>query len=301
MSVPVFALAVGLVFVLLALNAFRPLFRPAPLTVLSFFPAWLTIELPLHHAVAAAAVAGLLAWAGALREWPGRLGFVLALGASIALVAGWLRGFAARKAVDDALREALGPRWEDFIDRRPFDRLPPHPDRWRWAAPFAVRRRGVEVLRDIVFAEPVAGVRLRLDLYRPRMRESGCPALLFVHGGAWAIGYKERQAQPMLYGLAAQGWVCATIDYRLSPRAVFPDHLIDVKHGLAWMRRHGPEYGADPGFLVVSGNSAGGNLAALAALTPNDPRYQPGFEAEDTSVDGCVAFYGVFLVGKPGA
>jgi acetyl esterase/lipase len=157
-----------------------------------------------------------------------------------------------------------------------------------------VRRRGVEVLRDIVFAEPVAGVRLRLDLYRPKTREAGCPALLFVHGGGWAIGYKERQAQPMLYGLAAQGWVCATIDYRLSPRATFPDHLVDVKHGLAWMRRHGPEYGADPGFLVVSGNSAGGHLAALAALTPNDPRYQPGFEAADTSVDGCVAIYGVY-------
>ncbi len=83
-------------------------------------------------------------------------------------------------------------------------------------------------------------------------------------------------------------------NYRLAPRATFPDPLVDLKRAVAWIRRHGPEYGADPDFLVVTGGSAGGHLAALVALTPNAPEYQPGFEDVDTAVAGCVAFYGVY-------
>jgi acetyl esterase/lipase len=149
-------------------------------------------------------------------------------------------------------------------------------------------------MQDVPFATCEDGTVLRLDLFRHRSRPSGCPALLFAHGGGWALGYKERQGLPLLYGLAAQGWVCVSIDYRLSPRATFPDHLVDVKRGIAWLREHGAEHGADPGFLVATGNSAGGHLASLAALTPNDPEYQPGFERVDTTVSACVSFYGVY-------
>jgi len=70
--------------------------------------------------------------------------------------------------------------------------------------------------------------------------------------------------------------------------------LLDVKQAIRWIREHGAEYGANPDFLVVTGGSAGGHLCALAALTANDPEYQPGFEQVDTSVRGCVAFYGVY-------
>jgi acetyl esterase/lipase len=85
-----------------------------------------------------------------------------------------------------------------------------------------------------------------------------------------------------------------SVDYRLAPSATFPEPLIDVKHAIRWIREHGAEYGANPDFLVVTGGSAGGHLCALAALTANDPEYQPGFEQVDTSVRGCVAFYGVY-------
>jgi acetyl esterase/lipase len=97
-----------------------------------------------------------------------------------------------------------------------------------------------------------------------------------------------------MHHLAARGWVCVSADYRLSPRATFPDHLIDVKQAIAWIRAQGAEYGADPNFLVVTGGSAGGHLAALTALTANEPEYQPGFAEVDTAVDACVAFYGVY-------
>jgi acetyl esterase/lipase len=80
----------------------------------------------------------------------------------------------------------------------------------------------------------------------------------------------------------------------LSPHATFPDQLVDLKRAIQWIREHGAEYGADPDFLIVTGGSAGGHLASLVALTANDSRYQPGFENVDTSVQGCVSFYGVY-------
>ena len=94
--------------------------------------------------------------------------------------------------------------------------------------------------------------------------------------------------------LAAHGWVCVSVDYRLSPRATFPDHLVDVKRALVWVRDHAEELGADTTFIAIAGNSAGAHLASLAALTQNQPEYQPGFESGDTSVNACVGFYGIY-------
>ncbi len=107
----------------------------------------------------------------------------------------------------------------------------------------------------------------------------------------------------MLYRLAGRGWVCISANYRLSPAARFPDHLVDAKKVIAWVREHGARYGADASILVVAGSSAGGNLAATAALTPNDPRFQAGFEATDTSVTAAVcqyAYYGHYHGADPG-
>jgi acetyl esterase/lipase len=94
--------------------------------------------------------------------------------------------------------------------------------------------------------------------------------------------------------LASRGWVCFSVDYRLSPRATFPDHVVDVKRAIAWVKAHAHEYGGDPSFVALAGNSAGGHLAALAALTADDPSLQPGFEGEDTRVQACVPFYGIY-------
>ena len=76
------------------------------------------------------------------------------------------------------------------------------------------------------------------------------------------------------------------------PAAQHPEHLIDLKKVIARVRTHGQEYGADPALLFVSGSSAGGHLAALAALTPNDPPFQPGFEDADTSVTAAIGLNG---------
>ena len=108
------------------------------------------------------------------------------------------------------------------------------------------------------------------------------------------LGDKREQGVPLLNHLAVNGWVGINANYRLSPRAKFPDHLIDLKKAIAWYREHAEEHGADPNFLCVTGGSAGGHLTALVGLTPNDPEYQEGFEDVDTTMRAAVPFYGVY-------
>jgi acetyl esterase/lipase len=133
-----------------------------------------------------------------------------------------------------------------------------------------------------------------LDVYRHRSHPSGGPTLIHLHGGAFVGGRKNSETRPLIYRLASQGWLCISANYRLSPAASFPDHLVDVKKVIAWVREHGHDFGADPAVVFVAGSSAGAHLAAMAALTPNDHGLQPGFEHVDTSVTAAVCLYGYY-------
>jgi acetyl esterase/lipase len=163
--------------------------------------------------------------------------------------------------------------------------------------PLAFVTRGVNRTRGIKFAE-VDGKKLRLDIYRPAGDDPDDdliqPAVIQVHGGGWLAGSRFEQGIPLLNHMAAIGWVGFNVDYRLSPEATFPDHVVDVKRAIAWVRENAEELGIDPEMICLTGGSAGGHLTALAALTPGDPDFQPGFEEADTSVAAAVPFYGVF-------
>ena len=223
----------------------------------------------------------------------GWVAFGLAVLTSVGLgVVAW-RGFRAGPVVARALSDGLGAGWRTAVDagiaarlrrRLPFASIV--------FAPFFVRRRDVERMANIRYGD--AGSSNLLDVYRHRSHPSGGPTLIHLHGGAFRRGRKNREARPLLYRLASQGWVCISANYRLSPAATFPDPLIDVKKVIAWTRAHGHEYGADPAVVFVAGSSAGGHLAALAALTPNDPVFQPGFERADTSVTAAICLYGYY-------
>jgi acetyl esterase/lipase len=160
----------------------------------------------------------------------------------------------------------------------------------RLLRPYPSLPRRVVVIRDIAYGPDRSH---RLDRFSLRGGSAPGPVLLQIHGGGWTVGRRDQQARPLMHRMAAAGWVVYSISYRLSPRATFPDHLIDVKRAIAWIREHGPGHGADPSFLAVTGGSAGGQLAALAALTAGESAYQPGFEDLDTTVQACVPFYGV--------
>lgn len=285
-----FATLVGAMF---TLNALRPAKRWWPLVGPGFFASWLTGELAPHHIFWQAVATALFLWAGALAGWPGWIALALVLGSWVGLVILMIEARKAHAVMAGALREGLGEGYEEEIAPE----LRAHLDE-TWGVrqrllPLPVWDRRVEVIRNIVFHQ-AGGVRLRLDVYRPRVRPAACPVVLHVHGGAWMVGSKDDQGKPLAYRLAAHGWVVVSANYRLSPRFTWPDHIVDVKAALKWIREHGAEYGADPEFIAITGGSAGGHLSALAALTPNDPAFQPGFEGADTTVQACVPFYGVY-------
>jgi acetyl esterase/lipase len=161
--------------------------------------------------------------------------------------------------------------------------------------PFFLHDRRVERIKNLEYGP--YGRRNQLDIYRPRHRPEGAkpaPVLLQIHGGGWVIGDKSQQGLPLMLDLAVEGWVCVAINYRLSPKATWPEHLIDCKRALGWVREHIAEYGGDPDLICVTGGSAGAHLAAMVALTANEPEFQPDFESVDTSVAACVPFYGVY-------
>ena len=171
---------------------------------------------------------------------------------------------------------------------------------WRVTRAIPFRSRAVEATTDIDYwGDGIA--RHRLDVYRSRLAPPDkAPVMVYIHGGAWMIGDKRQQGKPMMYELVARGWVCVAINYRLSPKATWPEHIVDAKRAVAWVKEHIAEYGGDPSFVAVSGGSAGGHLCALLALSAGDRAFQPGFEELDTSVQACVPFYGVMdLTGSP--
>ena len=84
------------------------------------------------------------------------------------------------------------------------------------ARPFALREPGVEWLRNLPYHDRHR--RQRLDLYRPAGGCVGAPVLMQIHGGGWVMGNKHEQALPLVYHLAARGWVVVTPNYGLSPR-----------------------------------------------------------------------------------
>ena len=114
-----------------------------------------------------------------------------------------------------------------------------------------------------------------------------------IHGGAWITGSK-RQSSFFLLNMALKGWVCFSVTHRFSPKNVFPEHLIDIKRALKWIRENADLHGLDKNFIISKGSSSGGHLASLMALTQNISEFQPGFNQTDTSIQGCVTMYGVY-------
>ncbi len=289
-----FFLFLSLVGAWFTYNTYRPIYAPPRRAAFSFFTGWLTAELALHHIAWQAVATVLFIRGGALYAWPGKLGLLITIVSWIGLWRCYRRGRDAAPAVERALRDGLAADYREKILPELRVKFPADIDWKPIVLPFPTRHYpDVERIRDIRYTR-VAGLNLKLDVYRHRSHPTNCPTLLQIHGGGWVIGTKNEQAIPLMLHLASRGWVCVSADYRLSPHATFPDHLVDLKRAIQWIREHGAEYGANPDFLVVTGGSAGGHLSALVALTANDPEYQPGFEQVDTSVQGCVPFYGVY-------
>lgn len=128
------------------------------------------------------------------------------------------------------------------------------------------------VIRSLEFAA-VTGFRpLELDIHVPESPPPW-PCVLYLHGGGWRLGSRRMPSPPyrnwnpgLFRRVAAAGIAVVSADYRLSSEALFPAQLDDVRQALAWIGAAGEEHGLDPSRVMLWGDSAGGHLAALAAL-----------------------------------
>ncbi len=133
---------------------------------------------------------------------------------------------------------------------------------------------------------------LALDIYRPEtvVAAGGAPVVVFFYGGGWRTG---NRAQYRFVGrrLAEQGMLAVVADYRLSPRATFPEFVEDGARAVAWARRNADQYGGDPQRLFVSGHSAG---AQIAALLGTDARYLAAESMAPRDLAGVIGLAGPY-------
>jgi len=117
------------------------------------------------------------------------------------------------------------------------------------------------------------GEALRLDIVRPRA-PGPHPVLVYLHGGAFAIGSRHTH-RALAVAYAAQGYVVCNVDYRLAPRHPFPAAVEDACAAWAWAVAHVAEHGGDPQRIALAGESAGANLALAVTLACCTPRPEP--------------------------
>ena len=264
--------------------------------MLTFAPGVLWSEFPLQFLAAEAAATGVAWRRGALRGPAGKLGLAATAASAAVLIDLHRTAAAAGDVLEQALVEALGDDYRRGIADLMADDHDAPLTRRQVGLPsmFRSERRQYVAASDIPYGQ--FGWRNTLDVWKRPDVAAGdaAPVLLQVHGGAWTMGQKAQQASPLLAGMAGHGWVCVDINYRLSPRSTWPDHIVDVKRAIAWVKEHIAEHGGNPELIVITGGSAGGHLSSLAALTPNEPGFQPGFEHVDTTLQGAVPMYGVY-------
>lgn len=140
--------------------------------------------------------------------------------------------------------------------------------------------RGVDgrrVFDAVTYAAPVGYRPLLLDVHVPAGAGAAVPCVVWIHGGAWWEG--DRRFPPGSWPgddhwfrlLVGAGLAVATIDYRLSSEATYPAQLADTQAAIRFLRHHARSLGIDPDRIGVCGESAGGHLAAMAALTGREP------------------------------
>lgn len=194
--------------------------------------------------------------------------------------------------------QAFGPHWRDKIPLAQATRT--RRARWLWFLPHGISPAPQpRWTRDVIYwklPQPHTDTTrpLLCDIWRPPqgVTPSGL-ALIYCHGGSWRYLNKDIGTRPIFRYLAAQGHVIMDIAYRLWPETDLYGMVGDVKRAIVWLKANAHRYGVDSERIVVSGGSAGGHLALLAAYTPHHPTLTPTDLCDaDDSVRAVVSFYG---------
>src|SRR3569833_1365685 len=168
---------------------------------------------------------------GDFRGARGRIALVLTVIAWGLLVLIQRRNIASKPYFEDPLREVLGDDYEKIAAQS-------QPARRRrmigvWPTDL-VRRRYVQKANTIQYGPHRRGNRADIWRRSDLPRDGKAPVVLQVPGGAWAIGMRRPQAYPLLSHLAERGWICVSIDYRVSPRHTWLVFFVVVLRVLVW-------------------------------------------------------------------
>ncbi len=135
---------------------------------------------------------------------------------------------------------------------------------------------------------------LRLNVLQPdNPTNKLMPAVVWIHGGSWKAGSKDDMPQLMVM-LAENGYICVSIEYRLSPETIFPGQLEDCKSAIRWLRSKPSPFRIDPNRIGVVGESAGGHLAALIGTSSGvtNRTSKSGWYGYSSDVQAVVDYFG---------
>jgi len=165
---------------------------------------------------------------------------------------------------------------------------------------------GVVGLANVVYSV-IPGYRpMIIDLYLPPKGTAAKPLVMYIHGGGWVSGDTRHAGATedfpkVLASLAAEGFVVASLEYRLAGEAPYPAPLQDARAAIRYLKANADKYGIDPSRVGVWGGSAGGHLTALAATTCGVTTLEaplakgmPAPAAGSECVQAAVTWYGVF-------
>jgi len=136
---------------------------------------------------------------------------------------------------------------------------------------------GGRTVGDLEYSQPDSSP-LRLDLYLPQKASRRVPVVLWIHGGGWNQGSRDRCPATWL---VEHDFAVASISYRLTTEAKWPAQMDDCRAAVRWLRAHSEQYGLDADHIGAWGGSAGGHLAALLGTLdlPADEEISSGVQA----------------------
>ena len=149
------------------------------------------------------------------------------------------------------------------------------------------------VARNVVYGSAADGTQLVLDIWPATMPASGAlrPAFIRMHGGGWINGSKSEMANWNIW-LNELGYIVFDVEYRMPPPERWKSEVGDVKCALGWVLDNANKYGVDPSRIHLTGISAGGNLAMLAAYSMGSPDLPASCPAPTVPIKSVVNFYG---------
>ncbi|MCX7798565.1 MAG: alpha/beta hydrolase [Melioribacter sp.] len=157
--------------------------------------------------------------------------------------------------------------------------------------------RNVIIKKNIVYYRENKR-KLHLDLFLPASKEKKLPCVIIIHGGGWRSGHKEME-WALASNLASKNFVTATIEYRLSTEALYPTSVFDIKNAILFFKQNALKYNIDTNKIILMGQSAGGQLAALAGVTYGIKKFEPNLKKYSTKVCAIIDIDGVLDMTTP--